>query len=66
MLEALLKPGRHMVPLPHLFGPPPENPPVKPIASPTADDVRHTPPGFADPLPEGNARVLSTKPKTKD
>ena len=38
----------------------------KPIALPTADDVGHTPPSLADPPPEGNATVLSTKPKMRD
>ena len=52
---------------PLLFGPPhEETPPVKPIASPTVDDVGHTPPGLVGPLPEGNATVLSTEPKMKD
>ena len=66
LLEALLKPlGAHGA-TPSLFGPLPETPPVKPIALPTADDVRHTLPGFAYPPPEGNATVLLTKPKMKD
>ena len=53
---------------PSLFGPPPEEemPPVKPIASPTADDVGHTPPGLANPPPEIVTTVLSTKPKMED
>ena len=46
--------------------PPEETPPVKPITSPTADDVGHTPPGLADPPLEGNATVLSTEPEMKD
>ena len=58
-------PGAHGA-TPSLFGPSPETPPVKPISLPTADDVRHTLPGFADPPLEGNATVLSTKPKMKD
>ena len=52
---------------PLLFRPPPEEtPPVKPIASPTADDVGHTLPGLVGSPLEGNATVLSTEPKMKD
>ena len=53
---------------PSLFGPPPEveTPPVKPIALLTADEVGHTLPGLRNPLPEGDATVLSTKPKMED
>ena len=51
-----------------MFRPPPEEetPPVKPIALPTADDVGHTLPGLGNPLLEGDATVLSTKPKMED
>ena len=50
------------------FGPPPEevSSPVEPFASPTADDVRHTPPGLGNTPPEGGGTVLSTKPKMED
>ena len=50
---------------PSFFEHPPkeETPWVEPIALPTTDDVGHTPPGPADPLPERDATVLSTKPK---
>ena len=53
---------------PLLFGPPPEEetPPVKPIALPTVDNVGHTLPGLGNPLPEGDATVLSTKPEIED
>ena len=52
---------------PSLFRPPPEEtPPVKPIASPTVDDVGHTLPGLGNPLLEGDATVLSTKPEMED
>ena len=52
---------------PSLFKHPPEEetPPVKPIASPTADDVGHTLPDPAAPLLERDAMVLSTKPKVE-
>ena len=39
--------------------------PVEPIALPTADDVGPTLPDPADPLLEGDATVLSTKPKVE-
>ena len=53
---------------PSLLRPPPqeETLPVKPIPSLTMDDVEHTPPGLANPLPEADATVLSTKPEMKD
>ena len=52
---------------PSLFEHPPEEgtSPVEPFALPSADDVKHTPPGPADPLPERDAMVLSTKPKVE-
>ena len=42
-----------------------ETPRVNPIALPTVDDIGPTPPGPTDPLPEGDATVLSTKPKVE-
>ena len=53
---------------PSLFGPPPEEetPPVKRIVSPTADDVWQTLSGLGNPLPDGDATVLLTKPEMED
>ena len=55
--------GRHLAhgTTPLIFRPPPEEtPPVKSIASPTADNVGHTLPGLANPPVEGDTMVLST------
>ena len=38
--------------------------PVESIALPTVDNVGHTPPGLGNPLPEGDAMILSTIPTT--
>ena len=53
---------------PSLFKHPPEEETllVKPIALSTVDDVGPTLPSLADPLPEGDATVLSTKPEMED
>ena len=53
---------------PSLFEPPPEEdtPPIEPIASPIVNDVGHTLSGLGNPLLEGDAIVLSTKPKMED
>ena len=60
--------GRHLVhgTTPSIFGPllEEETSPVESIASPTADNVGHTPPGLANPPLKGDAMVLSTIPTT--
>ena len=52
---------------PSLFGPPPkeDTPPVKLITLPTVGDVRQTPPGLADPPPEGMLKSFQPNPKGK-